>query len=85
MACGENTGEECCTCENRTPKCFPAAARVFLESGKLVKISELPDWRQSTNRWTLGSYFEMHYIAILKSQSFGNYTLKITQYKLKPS
>ena len=53
MSCGENTGEECCTCENHTPKCFPSAARVSLENGKLVKIAELQtgDRVQTGGHW----------------------------------
>ena len=37
----DDEGRECCRYVDRTPECFPAAARVFLENGKMVKISEL--------------------------------------------
>ena len=37
----DDEGRECCKCKNHAPKCFPAAARVSLENGKLVQMSEL--------------------------------------------
>ena len=37
----DDEGRECCKCKDNTPKCFPAPARVSLENGKFVKISEL--------------------------------------------
>ena len=39
--CDKNTNKECCKCINKFPSCFPAAASVSLENGKLVKMSEL--------------------------------------------
>ena len=39
--CDGNTDNECCKCINRTPGCFPAEARISLENGKAVKMSEL--------------------------------------------
>ena len=39
--CDKNTNKECYKCINKFPSCFPAAASVSLENGKLVKMCEL--------------------------------------------
>ena len=37
----DDEGRQCCKCREYTAKCFPAAGGVFLNNGKLVKMSEL--------------------------------------------
>ena len=37
----DSNGKSCCKCVDTTPKCFPATTEVFLDNGKLVKMSEL--------------------------------------------
>ena len=51
--CDVNTIPKCCKCKDYTPKCFPAGARVSLENGKLIKMSELQtgDRLQTSGHW----------------------------------
>ena len=37
----DDEGKECCKCQKKKKVCFPAAARVSLENGKHIKMSEL--------------------------------------------
>ena len=50
--CDANTNNQCCEC-TVVPKCFPAEAKVHLENGKLVKMSELQtgDRVQTRRHW----------------------------------
>ena len=51
-ACGVCTGGEEC-CPRVTYRCFPAAARISFENGKLVKIFEL----QTGDRVQIGGHW----------------------------
>ena len=69
--CDASTNDECCDC-TVVPKCFPTAAKVRLENGKMVKMSELQtgDRVQTNRHWS--NNFKKCNIILVKIKSFHN-------------